>query len=1032
MTPSRPPITGTTHTLPFDKLSPRDFERLCLWLVEREGYERAGHLGAAGSEAGRDVVAWREGELWAFQCKRVRRFGPTDALTEVEKILALPGGERPVALVFLVICDVSANTRRQARERCTQAGLACHFWSGTELDEKVKRHPDVVEEFFGGTIIHEGLFAAVPAMPPRFVGRDDLMAGLVTRLTSGEARYFALEGLPGVGKTTLAVALAHGRQVLSHFEDGVLWASLGPGEQADPMRALGAWATALGQDISHLLTLDERQEAVKTLIGQRGLLLVIDDAWDVEAAEALRCGGPNCCHLLTTRDQGIARAFAGPAQAQSVSPLDDDPAYQLLQQLAPEACAAGPAAARGLVQAVGGLPLALALLGGYLAAPERSYFPELGAAALAEVAEPRRRLALAQKRLAGRGGEMTLQQTIALSLEDLPPGAVAAFHALGAFAPKPERFSREAAEAVAETGAATLALLAARNLVEVEGESLALHQILADVARTRLDDRARARHRGYYLALVNRDRQDWRPIEALYGQIKWAWQSLPTDASRLDWVWALRIYQERRGLWRDKMDWIEQGLTVARAEGRRKDEGTLLNNIGRVYDSLGQREKALDYFQRARPILEEVGDRAGLAVTLNNIGLVYHNLGQREKALDYYRRARPIREKVGDRAGLAVTLNNIGLVYDSLGQREKALDYYRRARPIREEVGDRAGLATTLNNIGGVYDSLGQREKALDYFQRALPIHREVGNRPMEATTLNNIGSVYDRLGQGEKALDYYRHARPIREEVGDRAGLAATLNNIGLVYHNLGQGEKALDYYRRALPIHREVGNRPEEATTLNNIGSVYYSLGQREKALNYYRRARPIMEEVGDRAGLATTLNNIGLVYHNLGQREKALDYYRRALPIREEVGDRAGLAVTLNNIGGVYYSLGQREKALDYYRRARPIREEVGDRAGLAVTLNNIGGVYNDLGQREKALDYYRRARPIREKVGDRYGESITRYNMAMIYRQQGRLAEAVAELKRVVELDRLVQRPELESDLEMLARVEAELAKSKKGG
>ncbi|TEU12837.1 MAG: hypothetical protein E3J21_20145 [Anaerolineales bacterium] len=45
MTQSQPPITRTTHTLPFDKLSPRDFERLCLWLVEREGYQRAHHLG---------------------------------------------------------------------------------------------------------------------------------------------------------------------------------------------------------------------------------------------------------------------------------------------------------------------------------------------------------------------------------------------------------------------------------------------------------------------------------------------------------------------------------------------------------------------------------------------------------------------------------------------------------------------------------------------------------------------------------------------------------------------------------------------------------------------------------------------------------------------------------------------------------------------------------------------------------------------------------------------------------------------------
>jgi hypothetical protein len=59
LTQSQPAITRTTHTLPLDKLSPRNFERLCLWLVEREDYEYAEHLSAAGSEQGRDIVAWR-------------------------------------------------------------------------------------------------------------------------------------------------------------------------------------------------------------------------------------------------------------------------------------------------------------------------------------------------------------------------------------------------------------------------------------------------------------------------------------------------------------------------------------------------------------------------------------------------------------------------------------------------------------------------------------------------------------------------------------------------------------------------------------------------------------------------------------------------------------------------------------------------------------------------------------------------------------------------------------------------------------
>ena len=98
MSQSRPSITATSHTLPFSSLSPIDFERLCLWLIEREGYECAEHLGAAGREQGRDIVAWRGGEQWAFRCKRVYSLTAQLPLEDVEGVLALPDQERPSGL----------------------------------------------------------------------------------------------------------------------------------------------------------------------------------------------------------------------------------------------------------------------------------------------------------------------------------------------------------------------------------------------------------------------------------------------------------------------------------------------------------------------------------------------------------------------------------------------------------------------------------------------------------------------------------------------------------------------------------------------------------------------------------------------------------------------------------------------------------------------------------------------------------------------------------------------------------------------
>ncbi len=118
--------------------------------------------------------------------------------------------------------------------------------------------------------------------------------------------------------------------------------------------------------------------------------------------------------------------------------LDEDPGYRFLHTLAPAACVADPAAAQMLVAAVGRLPLALEPLGGYLATPERSMFPDLSQEAFATLADPQTRLNLAGKRLGAPGIQTTLQATIELSLNALKtayPAAVDTFYALGAFAP---------------------------------------------------------------------------------------------------------------------------------------------------------------------------------------------------------------------------------------------------------------------------------------------------------------------------------------------------------------------------------------------------------------------------------------------------------------------------------------------------------------------------------------------------------------------------------------------------------------------
>ena len=148
----KPSIPSTNKLLPYNQLSPAEFERLCLWVIEREGYEKLQYLGEAGSDQGRDITAVKPTDsgpqIWAFQCKRYERIGATVFQNEVDKCNSAKAAEPLYGIVFATNARVSVRVRDQVSAYCARYGLACEFWAASELDMLVKKHPDIVQEFF--------------------------------------------------------------------------------------------------------------------------------------------------------------------------------------------------------------------------------------------------------------------------------------------------------------------------------------------------------------------------------------------------------------------------------------------------------------------------------------------------------------------------------------------------------------------------------------------------------------------------------------------------------------------------------------------------------------------------------------------------------------------------------------------------------------------------------------------------------------------------------------------------------------------
>ncbi len=335
-----------------------------------------------------------------------------------------------------------------------------------------------------------------PTLPPsqteRLVGREDLRGCLKSRLcVSREPVIEALCGLPGIGKTALAVSLAHEYDLQQHFSDGVLWTSLGP--DADILGELKRWGKLLeieAQEIPHSECVEDWTRAIHARIGARAMLLIIDDAWTCQDALAFKIGGPNCAYLLTTRVPAVALYFAG-ARTSRLPELDKTESLKLLARFVPSLIAQEPAQMRELIHLAGGLPLALQLIGTYLQAQVCSGQPRRWRAALERLKQPEMRMRLTMPRapLEPQSGlpadvPISLQALIELSYRQLDPATQQALIALAGLPTRPSGFSEGAALAINGVSLEALdQLLDAGLLASVGQGRYTLHQTTVDFAR---------------------------------------------------------------------------------------------------------------------------------------------------------------------------------------------------------------------------------------------------------------------------------------------------------------------------------------------------------------------------------------------------------------------------------------------------------------------------------------------------------------------------------------------------------------------
>ncbi|HEX6339526.1 AfsR/SARP family transcriptional regulator [Umezawaea sp.] len=586
----------------------------------------------------------------------------------------------------------------------------------------------------------------LPAPPAEFTGRAAELAAL-----DPGAPLLLITGTGGVGKTWLALRWAHGQG----FPDGQLFANLRgfdpTGEPLDPDTALRGFLDALGVPASAVPPdAGSRAGLYRSLLADRRMLVVLDNARDAAQVVPLLPGTSACTVVVTSRDRldGLVTAHgAKPVHLDVLSDVDSRAlvARRLGTQRVPDA---------DLLAWCGGLPLALALVAGR---------------ALAHPGFPLER--------ADHGD---LSTVLSWSYRALPPEEASAFRLLGglpgpdigvdaavAATGRPEHVLR-ALERVSLLTAGSPGRYRMHDLVRRYAADLpdpdrpaALARLLdhhtrtAGAARLPLDPEPAP----IPLAPVGSFADDTaalRWFDAEHENLLAALRATDDDLAAWHLVWALHPFHLRRAHHGHQVDAWRRGLDAARRLGDPHALAVAHQLLGHACSLVGELDESLAHLERA---LEQAGDRRFEGHVRLCLAATWFLRSDRGRALEQAFDAVRLFRAVGDRVWESVALTAAGSATARLGDLDGARRHCTTALALARSHGNRHGVAGALDALGIVAHEDGRHADAVEHYLEALALHAELDAPHSAAETLDRLGHPYSALGRTGEAHDAWRRA---------------------------------------------------------------------------------------------------------------------------------------------------------------------------------------------------------------------------------------------------------------------------------
>ncbi|MEU0929526.1 ATP-binding protein [Streptomyces malaysiensis] len=757
---------------------------------------------------------------------------------------------------------------------------------------------DVVQagQVHGGVHFHSPAPVRVEVPVPRqlpgdvsgFVGRAVELAELAALLPEGgevprgSVSVVVIAGTAGVGKTSLAVRLAH--QVSGRFPHGQLFVNLrgyDAGPPLAPAAVLERFLRALGVPVSAIPPgLEERAELYRSLLAGKRVLVVLDNAATVGQVRPLLPGTAGCLTVVTSRHRLSGLSVRDGARRITLDVLTEGESTDLINT-ATRGYRTGddPVQIAELARLCARLPLALRIAAERAATHPLDTLPQL-------TAQLRDESTLWEALSSPDQEEADAVRTVfAWSYRTLPPPAARLFRLLGLH-PGPD-FSVPATAALTgqqpREAHGLLDLLAGAHLIQATGpERYQFHDLLRAYATDQASQEETPEDQHAALKRVADWYLDTAEAARLAAQTIYP-SVLPLERSRPASVPAFDGQ-------RDALAWhhSEQAnlLAVVRTAAQAGLDEIAWQLPGTLHGLHSARGAFDDWQAMAHIGLEaarRLGDQRAQALMHDTLGTASKESGHLAQAAEHHRAALDLYTHIGDQAGVAESANGLGLVHSWRHEPAAGRTHFEQALALYQQHGSRGRVGRTLCNLGYVTADLGEHEQAADFARQSLAIYRETGtDHVLHIDPLLLLARLARETGHHDHAERHLADATDLLEHTSYPAFTAAVRLEQATHLREQSRHDQALEAYWACETLQRSIGNRTGQALAYDGIGQTMRALGRLPEAIDFHTTAARILRDLDQPWNLAQTLAHLADAHADNDQPEHARQHRIEALTL------------------------------------------------------------------------------------------------------------------------------------------------------